>query len=70
MFFSMLSPGEWGGNPPNEHLGSYRLEYDMSWTPLDKMEARDEARRFNPVLLGLTEAHIQSNPEQLRLTLI
>lgn len=31
-FFSMLSPLEWGGKPPNEYVDSYRLEYDMSWT--------------------------------------
>lgn len=32
-YFSMLSPQEWGGKPPHESLGSFRLEADMSWTP-------------------------------------
>jgi hypothetical protein len=32
MFFSMLSPLEWGGKPPNDYCDSYRLEYDMTWT--------------------------------------
>lgn len=69
-FFSMLSPAEWSGHPPHGHLGSYRLEYDMSWTPLEKIEERDASRTFNPVLLGLTDSQVESNPEQLRLTLI
>jgi len=69
-FFSMLSPQEWSGNPPHIHLGSYRLEYDMSWTPLEKIEERDASRTFNPVLLGLTDGQVDANPEQLRLTLI
>jgi hypothetical protein len=29
--FSMLSPADWGGMPPQEYVGSYRLEADMSW---------------------------------------
>lgn len=38
-FFSMLSPDEW--NSPHTHLGSYRLEYDHSWTPVEKIEQKD-----------------------------
>lgn len=44
-YFSMLSPEEWGGAPPHRHEGSYRLEYDMAWTPLSEVAARDERRR-------------------------
>jgi hypothetical protein len=36
-YFSMLSPQEWGGEPPHAYLGSYRLEADMSWTPENKI---------------------------------
>lgn len=32
LYFSLLSPQEWGGVPPHPHAGSYRLENDMSWT--------------------------------------
>lgn len=32
--FSMLSPEDWGGKPPQRFIGSYRLENDMSWTAL------------------------------------
>lgn len=34
LYFSMLSPAEWGGSPPHAFEGSYRLEVDMSWTPM------------------------------------
>jgi hypothetical protein len=50
-YLSMLSPDEWGRAPPHAFEGSYRLELDMSWTPMDELEARDEGagaqlRRF------------------------
>lgn len=35
-YFSMLSPDEWGGSPPHEPAGSYRLEADLSWTEVKK----------------------------------
>ncbi|XP_066302747.1 uncharacterized protein C1orf50 homolog [Branchiostoma lanceolatum] len=41
-YFSMLSPTEWGPSCPHEFLGAYRLEYDMSWTPSDKIQQRDD----------------------------
>jgi hypothetical protein len=31
-YFSMLGPADWGGRPPHQFKGSYRLENDMSWT--------------------------------------
>lgn len=34
-WFSMLGPLDWRGNPSHAFVGSYRLEPDMSWTPLD-----------------------------------
>jgi len=39
LYFSMLSPEEWGGAPPHPFEGSYRLEVDMSWTPLRGVNA-------------------------------
>lgn len=41
-YFSMLSPQEWGGNSPHHHIGSYQLEYDHSWTPLEEIEKRSK----------------------------
>jgi hypothetical protein len=32
LYFSLLSPEEWGGKPPHPFVGSYRLENDMSFT--------------------------------------
>ena len=33
-YLSMLSPDDWRGSPPHEYGGSFRLEADMSWTPV------------------------------------
>jgi len=41
-YFSMLAPEEWGVACPHKFLGTYRLEYDMSWTPEQKMQQRGE----------------------------
>lgn len=38
-YLSMLSPEEW--NSPHEYLGSYRLEYDQSWTSIENIPKRD-----------------------------
>ncbi len=43
LYFSMLSPADWQGSPPHEHVGSYRLEVDQSFTPVEHIEARDRA---------------------------
>ena len=45
LYFSMLSPDEWGGQPPHPFRGSYRLEADMSWTPAAEIGERDMERR-------------------------
>lgn len=39
-YFSILSPKEWG-TTPHEFLGAYKLQHDMSWTPLEDIERRD-----------------------------
>lgn len=40
-YLSILSPEEWGAACPHEFLGSYRLEYDQSWTEMKDLEKRD-----------------------------
>lgn len=45
LYFSMLSPEDWG-EPPHTYLGSYRLEVDMSWTPLELVASRDESKEL------------------------
>ena len=40
-YFSMLAPAEWGDKPPHTFLGSYQLELDMSWTPIEELTQKD-----------------------------
>ncbi|KAJ8400227.1 hypothetical protein AAFF_G00399210 [Aldrovandia affinis] len=40
-YFSILSPQEWGPSCPHKFIGGYKLQYDMSWTPLDEVEKKD-----------------------------
>lgn len=42
LYLSMLSPDDWGGSPPHAFEGSYRLEADQSWTPVDEIDADAE----------------------------
>eukprot|EP00128_Syssomonas_multiformis_P018310 Colp12_sorted_trinity150504_noHs@16279 len=51
-YLSMLSPAEWGGKPPHTWGGSYRLEADQSWTPVEKVAERDAQYGFIEHLLG------------------
>jgi len=41
-YFSMLSPADWGGQPPDRHIGSYRLETDYSWTAVGSAQDGDD----------------------------
>ncbi len=41
LYWSMVSPDEWGGAAPHEFAGSYRLEADQSWTALADDDERD-----------------------------
>ncbi|MDB4985511.1 MAG: hypothetical protein JWN04_689 [Myxococcaceae bacterium] len=41
-YWSMLSPRDWGSHPPHAHVGSFRLEADRSWTPLERIAQRDQ----------------------------
>jgi hypothetical protein len=43
-YLSMLTPAEWGGEPPHTFVGSFRLENDMSWTPLEEVAGEEQAR--------------------------
>lgn len=44
-YWSLLSPGDWGGAPPHPFVGSYRLEADQSWTRVDQLASRDGANQ-------------------------
>ncbi|XP_055957579.1 uncharacterized protein C1orf50 homolog isoform X2 [Patella vulgata] len=41
-YFSILSPQEWGTSCPHVFIGAFKLEYDMSWTPVEEVEKRGE----------------------------
>ena len=46
-YFSMLSPADWQGKPPDTYIGPFRLEADMSWT---SAENRQMENGFNELL--------------------
>lgn len=52
LYFSMLSPEDWGGRAPHAFEGSYRLEADMAWTPVERATERDEQEAMVRKLLG------------------
>jgi len=53
LYFSMLSPEEWSGNPPHSFQGSFRLEADMSWTSTtDTSDSLDDAEQLVRKLLN------------------
>ncbi|MEO0325580.1 MAG: DUF2452 domain-containing protein [Myxococcota bacterium] len=41
LYWSMLSPSDWGGAPPHRHAGGFRLEPDQSWTAEEQIPSRD-----------------------------
>jgi hypothetical protein len=43
-YFSMLSPDDWKGSPPHPFEGSFRLEADLHWTPMDAAVDRPDPR--------------------------
>ena len=43
LYWSMLSPDDWGTAAPHDFEGSYRLEADQSWTPKAQIEESAES---------------------------
>lgn len=52
-FFGMLSPDEW--NSPHKYLGSYRLEYDHSWTHMANIKEKDAENMLIQKILSTNE---------------
>lgn len=52
-FFSMLSPQDWNGQPPDAFAGSFRLEADYSWTPADRLDQPDDTGRIVQQLIHI-----------------
>lgn len=40
-YFSILSPQDWGAGCPHKPCGAFKLQYDMSWTPIDDVAKKD-----------------------------
>lgn len=59
LYFSMLSPEEWGGSPPHAFQGSYRLEADLSFSLIGQGPERErvDARSMIRNLLGEGESN-------------
>ncbi|KAF2358750.1 Protein of unknown function DUF2452 [Trinorchestia longiramus] len=53
-YFSMISPQEWGGDCPHEHLGTYRLEADQSWTAVEDLDNKDADQQLIDKILTCT----------------
>ncbi|CAB3372777.1 Hypothetical predicted protein [Cloeon dipterum] len=65
-YFSMLSPEEWGQSCPHDFQGSYRLECDLTWTPLEEMEQKDSDMQIIEALMGAKNfGNIICGPETL-----
>lgn len=52
LYFSMLAPAEWGGPPPHPFVGSFRLESDMSWTPVEEIGRHEPSVQLLNALLN------------------
>lgn len=59
-YFSKYKPylcfQEWGTDCPHEYLGSYRLEYDQSWTAEDRIEERNSDQQVINKILTCSNA--------------
>jgi hypothetical protein len=51
-YFSMLSPADWRDAPPDVFLGTFRLEADATFTPLEEVVQRDNRAKAGHKLLG------------------
>ncbi|KAM9859527.1 uncharacterized protein C1orf50 homolog [Aulostomus maculatus] len=40
-YFSIISPKEWGPSCPHQFVGAFKLQHDMSWSPVDEVQKRD-----------------------------
>lgn len=39
--FCVIFLKEWGTSCPHPFVGAFKLQHDMSWTPLEEVEKRD-----------------------------
>ncbi|MFC1589447.1 DUF2452 domain-containing protein [Pseudomonadota bacterium] len=53
LYFSMLSPQEWGGKTAQVFQGSYRLEADQSWKAVEELQEDNAAASIERLLDSL-----------------
>lgn len=58
--WSLVSPSEFGTSGNLSHLGSYRMEVDRSFTPVEKIKEFQANRQFSEALLNSKEFKIQA----------
>jgi len=51
-YFSIISPKEWGASCPHTFIGAFKLQFDMSWTPVDDLEKKDAEMAIMDKLLS------------------
>lgn len=54
-YISMLSPEEWGLGLPHHFQGSYRLEADSSWTPVNRLDEVTKKNAWAERLMAATD---------------
>lgn len=59
-YMSMISPEEWGNDCP-EFVAAYKLQHDMSWTPYEQIERKDDEQ-------AVIDKILRCNSNQLQLT--
>ncbi|KAK7907417.1 hypothetical protein WMY93_016029 [Mugilogobius chulae] len=63
-YFSIISPKEWGSSCPHAFIGAFKLQHDMSWTPVEDVEKKDAEIAIMDKLLSQRIA-IPSNAEPI-----
>ena len=64
-YMSLIAPEEWGPDGP-EFVAAYKLNHDMTWTPMADIAQKDAE---NAKIDQLLQTH-QNNADQLKLTFI
>lgn len=65
--WSLVSPTEFGPDKKLAHLGSYRLEIDRSFTPIDKIQSYQANRHFAETLLESKDFKIHALEGKARI---
>lgn len=58
---------DWGKSCPYDFLGAFKLQYDMSWTPVEKLHEKDQdLDLINRIILGSQDKN--QDPFAFRIT--